>query len=347
MPDQVAALGETSVHIAAAIRDGWHVAIGHGNGPQVGFILRRSELAAHELHEVPLDVCDADTQGAIGYELQQNLGNDFRRLGIDRQAVTVVTQVEVAPDDPAFGHPTKPIGTFMDEARAAQRRDEEGWSVVEDAGRGWRRVVPSPRPLRIVEQDAVQALLRDGFVVITVGGGGIPVVADEDGGLHGVAAVIDKDFASALLATRLGADVFMITTSVERVALDWGKPEPAWVDRLTVGRGASLSRRGRPLHAGQHGAQDRGVHRVPRAVAGPRRSSPRRPTSSRRSRAGRARGSSPEDRGVAPGPTAGREPPSGLARGAALSSAVDGSIDLPRRTTLSRIQASGIGRNQK
>jgi len=234
VPDQIAALAETSVHIASAIRDGWQVAIGHGNGPQVGFILRRSELAAHELHEVPLDVCDADTQGAIGYELQQSLGNDFRRMGLDRQAVTVVTQVEVARDDPAFGRPTKPIGTFMDEARAMQRRDGEGWDVVEDAGRGWRRVVASPRPLRIVEERAVKALLADGFVVITVGGGGIPVVADETGSLHGVAAVIDKDYASSLLGTVVGAEVFAITTAVERVALDWGKPSQTWVDRLTV-----------------------------------------------------------------------------------------------------------------
>jgi carbamate kinase len=234
VPDQIAALGQTSVHIASAIRDGWRVAIGHGNGPQVGFILRRSELAAHELHEVPLDVCDADSQGAIGYELQQSLGNDFRRLGFDRKAVTVVTQVEVARDDPAFEHPTKPIGTFMDQARAAQRHDQEGWIVVEDAGRGWRRVVPSPRPLRIVEQDAVLALLADGFIVITVGGGGIPVVADENGCLHGVAAVIDKDYASSLLATVVHADAFAITTAVERVALDWGKPNQTWVDRLTV-----------------------------------------------------------------------------------------------------------------
>jgi len=234
VPDQIAALAETSVHIASAIRDGWQVAIGHGNGPQVGFILRRSELAAHELHEVPLDVCDADTQGAIGYELQQSLGNEFRRMGLDRQAVTVVTQVEVARDDPAFGRPTKPIGTFMDEARAMQRRDEQGWDVVEDAGRGWRRVVASPRPLRIVEDRAIKALLADGFVVITVGGGGIPVVADETGSLHGVAAVIDKDYASSLLGTVVGADVFAITTAVERVALDWGKPSQTWLDRLTV-----------------------------------------------------------------------------------------------------------------
>jgi carbamate kinase len=234
VPDQYRALGETSGHIAAIIKDGWRVAIGHGNGPQVGFILRRSELASHELHEVPLDVCGADTQGAIGYELQQNLANDFRRMGLERQAVTVVTQVEVAADDPAFGDPTKPIGSFMDEATAARRRDVDGWSVKEDAGRGWRRVVASPKPIRIVEEQAVRALLADGFVVITVGGGGIPVVADASGLLHGVAAVIDKDHASALLATVIAADVFVICTSVERVALDWGRPNQRWLDRLTL-----------------------------------------------------------------------------------------------------------------
>lgn len=234
VPDQYLALGETSGHIARIIKDGWRVAIGHGNGPQVGFILRRSELAAHELHEVPLDVCDADTQGAIGYELQQNLGNDFRRMRIDRQAVTVVTQVEVDRDDPAFHHPSKPIGSFMDEAQARQRVEQDGWIVHEDAGRGWRRVVASPRPVRIVEERAITSLLRDDFVVITVGGGGIPVVADVHGSLHGVAAVIDKDFASALLATIIRADVFMITTAVDRVALDWGRATQRWVDRLTL-----------------------------------------------------------------------------------------------------------------
>ena len=234
VPDQYRALGETSAHIARIIKDGWTVAIGHGNGPQVGFILRRSELAAHELHEVPLDVCDADSQGAIGYELQQNLANDFRRLGMRRQAVTVVTQVEVAADDPAFAAPSKPIGSFLDESTAKRRQAEDGWSIREDAGRGWRRVVPSPRPIRIVEERAVKALVHDGFVTITVGGGGIPVVADEDGLLHGVAAVIDKDFASSLLASVIEADAFVISTSVEQVALDWGKPSQTWVDRMTV-----------------------------------------------------------------------------------------------------------------
>jgi carbamate kinase len=234
VPDQYAALGTTSGHIARIIKDGWQVAIGHGNGPQVGFILRRSELAAHELHEVPLDVCDADTQGAIGYELQQNLGHDFRRLKIDRQAVTVVTQVEVDPADPAFQQPSKPIGTFMDESQARIREERDGWAVREDAGRGWRRVVASPRPIRIVEERAVKSLLRDDFVVITVGGGGIPVVTDAHGDLRGVAAVIDKDFASALLAITLRADIFMITTAVDRVALDFGRPEQRWLDRMTL-----------------------------------------------------------------------------------------------------------------
>lgn len=233
VPDQYAAVGETCGHIAAMIRSGWDVTIGHGNGPQVGFILRRSELAAHELHEVPLDVCGADTQGAIGYMIQQHLHNEFRRLGVRRHAVTVVTQVEVAADDPAFAAPAKPIGAFMDKSKAMQRR-QEGWTVVEDAGRGWRRVVASPVPRRIVEEAAIRHLVEAGFVVITVGGGGIPVVAGVNGALHGVAAVIDKDLASSLLATAIGADVFVITTAVERVSLDFGRPGQREVGHLTL-----------------------------------------------------------------------------------------------------------------
>ena len=232
--DQYIAAGETCWHIAAMIRDGWDVVITHGNGPQVGFILRRSELAAHELHEVPLDVCGADTQGAIGYALQQNLHNDFARLRMDRRAVTVITQVEVAANDPAFQNPSKPIGSYMDEAQAAHRREAEGWSVVEDAGRGWRRVVPSPSPARIIEEDVIRALLGQGFVVIAVGGGGIPVVADPEGNLTGVAAVIDKDSASALLASRLEAELLLISTGVEKVALGFGTPQQEWVDHLTL-----------------------------------------------------------------------------------------------------------------
>jgi carbamate kinase len=232
--DQYEAARETSGHIAKMIRDGWDVAISHGNGPQVGFILRRSELASHELHEIPLDVCGADTQGAIGYSLQQNLYNHFVHLGIDKDIATVVTQVEVSADDPAFKKPSKPIGSFMDEPQAISRRDIEGWDVLEDAGRGWRRVVASPRPVRIVEEPAVKRLIEAGIVVVAVGGGGIPVVADENGNLRGVAAVIDKDFASALLANKIGADLFMISTAVEKVALNFGKPEQRWLDHLSV-----------------------------------------------------------------------------------------------------------------
>jgi carbamate kinase len=232
--DQYVAAQETCRHIVAMIRQGWDVAVGHGNGPQVGFILRRSELAAHELHEVPLDVCGADSQGAIGYALQQNLHNELRRHGLAKQAVTVVTQVEVAADDPAFRHPSKPIGSFMDEEQARLRRERDGWDLVEDANRGWRRVVSSPAPLRIVELEAVKRLIEAGMVVITVGGGGIPVVAGEQGDLEGVAAVIDKDLASSLLATKLGAELLVISTAVERVALDFGRPGQRWIDHLTL-----------------------------------------------------------------------------------------------------------------
>lgn len=232
--DQYEAAKETDHHIAGLVADGWDVAITHGNGPQVGFILRRSELARHELHEVPLDVCGADTQGAIGYMLGQNLINDFRRRGIDRQVAAVVTQVEVDPQDPAFRHPTKPIGSFFSEEEAKRRRDEEGWEVIQDANRGWRRVVPSPMPQRIVEIDAIRALLDRGFVVIGVGGGGIPVVADDQGDLHGVAAVIDKDLASALLAIEIDADLLLVSTGVEKVALRFGTPDQEWVDRMTL-----------------------------------------------------------------------------------------------------------------
>jgi carbamate kinase len=232
--DQYIAAKETCHHIVKMIKDGWNVVITHGNGPQVGFVLRRSELAAHELHEVPLDVCGADTQGAIGYALQQNLGNEFRRYGVDRDAVTVICQTEVAADDPAFQRPTKPIGSFMDAEQAARRQRDDGWVLVEDANRGYRRVVASPRPLRIVELPAIRRLIAAGTAVITGGGGGIPVVASGDGDLSGVAAVIDKDLTSSLLASDLGADLLLITTAVERVALYFGTPRQRWVDSMTL-----------------------------------------------------------------------------------------------------------------
>ena len=248
--DQYIAAGETCWHVASMIEDGWDVAIAHGNGPQVGFILRRSELAAHELHEVPLDVCGADSQGAIGYALAQNLENDFTRLGIPRHVVAVVTQMEVAADDPAFQNPTKPIGSFMDEAAAKRRAEKDGWNVVEDANRGWRRVVASPKPLRIVEVDAIKTLIDNRFVVVSVGGGGIPVVADKDGNLTGVAAVIDKDLASALLATCIDAELLLITTSVAQVSLDFGTPEQRAVSRMTLAEAKERLAEGRHFAAG-------------------------------------------------------------------------------------------------
>jgi carbamate kinase len=234
--DQYEAAKETTFHIADMIEQGWDVAIGHGNGPQVGFILRRSEIAAkvEGMHEIPLDVCGADSQGAIGYALQQTLQNELYRRGIIKPVATIVTQVLVDKNDPAFQKPSKPIGSFMDEAEAKRRESEMGWTVVEDAGRGWRRVVASPLPKEVVELEAVKTLIEAGTVVITVGGGGIPVIDVSDHEYQGVAAVIDKDFASSLLARLIKADLFLISTAVEKVAINFGKPNQQWLDKMTL-----------------------------------------------------------------------------------------------------------------
>jgi carbamate kinase len=248
--DQYQAMKDTTASIADMVAAGWEVAITHGNGPQVGFILRRSELSRHELHEVPLDACGADSQGAIGYALQQNMRNHLLAKGIDRLVATVVTQVEVSAEDPAWENPSKPIGSFMTAEMAAERKAGEGWAVVEDAGRGWRRVVPSPEPLSIVEADVVRMLLDAGVIVITVGGGGIPVVRASDGSLKGVDAVIDKDLASAMLATVIEAGLLVITTAVEKVALGWGTPEQRWVDRLTLAEAQAYLAEGTHFAAG-------------------------------------------------------------------------------------------------
>lgn len=234
--DQYHAAKETTYHIADMIEQGWDVAIGHGNGPQVGFILRRSEIAhkVEGMHEVPLDVCGADSQGAIGYALQQNLQNELYQRGVKKKVVTVITQVLVDKEDSAFKNPTKPIGSFMDEPEAKRREAEQNWSVVEDAGRGWRRVVASPQPKEIVELETVQTLLERGIITITVGGGGIPVIDPGDGNYEGIAAVIDKDFASSLLAQNINAELFVISTAVEKVALNFGKPDQTWLDKMTL-----------------------------------------------------------------------------------------------------------------
>ncbi len=234
--DQHQAAFESCLHIANIIEEGYEVAIGHGNGPQVGFILRRSEIAARyeNMHEIPLWVCGADSQGAIGYALQQNLQNILYQRGIRKKVVTVITQTLVDKEDPAFHNPTKPIGGFMTEEEANRRRVEQGWTVVEDAGRGWRRVVASPLPKEIVELETVETLLEKGIVTITVGGGGIPVIDPGDGNYCGIAAVIDKDYASSLLAQALHADIFIISTAVEKVAIYFGKPQQQWLDRMTL-----------------------------------------------------------------------------------------------------------------
>jgi carbamate kinase len=232
IPDQYAATAETCMHIADMIQQGWEVVITSGNGPQVGFILRRSELAEHELHPVPLDYCGADTQGAIGYMIQRAMYNEFHKRNMPKHAVTVVTQVRVSKDDPAFENPAKPIGSFMEEKEAKDKADKDGWQIKEDAGRGWRRVVASPIPKEIIELPAIKALIEDGIVVYAVGGGGIPVVADTEGNLEGVAAVIDKDRASSLLATGLEADLLLISTAVEKAYLNYGKKDEEPIDKM-------------------------------------------------------------------------------------------------------------------
>lgn len=234
VPDQYAAVLKTCRALSSLLADGHRLVITHGNGPQVGFIMRRGELASHELHLVPLDSCGADTQGAIGYQIQLAMHNCTLGWPEPPRVATVVTQVLVDRGDPAFEKPSKPIGSFMDRDTAEARRAQYDWEIVEDAGRGFRRVVPSPAPQEILELDAIRALVEDRFVVVAVGGGGIPVAKDADGTLSGVEAVIDKDFATGLLALALDADVLLISTAVEHVYLNYGKADQRALDRLTV-----------------------------------------------------------------------------------------------------------------
>jgi carbamate kinase len=215
------------------VTDGWRLLLTHGNGPQVGFIQRRSDLVrdlAPELPSLALDMCVADSEGSLGYILASSLAAEFG----DADVVALLTHTVVAAGDPAFARPAKPIGSFYTAERAAELAAEHGWAVTEDSGRGWRRLVPSPRPLRVVEERAVGTLLAGGFVVIAAGGGGIPVIEQPGGGYLGVEAVIDKDLTAALLARAVGADLLVITTSVERVAVDFGKPGQRYLDTLTA-----------------------------------------------------------------------------------------------------------------
>ena len=235
VPDQYLAAERACSHIVPLLRDpDLRLVVTHGNGPQVGFILRRSELATPAMHQVPLDSCVADTQGALGYQLERALRNELRHHRLARSPAAVVTLVLVDRDDPAFRHPSKPIGAFLSKERAEEHRQKDGWEVAEDAGRGWRRVVASPAPKAILDLDAVRSLLDAGFVVVAAGGGGIAVIEDPSGDISGATAVVDKDLTSSLLARQLGAEVLVITTGVEKVYLDYGTPGQKALDAITL-----------------------------------------------------------------------------------------------------------------
>ncbi|HRI17841.1 MAG TPA: carbamate kinase [Burkholderiaceae bacterium] len=242
--DQYETVQSVAPNLVDLVEEGWNLVVTHGNGPQVGFILRRSELAIAEVAPVPLDYVVGDTQGAIGYMFLKALGNELRRRGMTRPVVAVVTQTVVAADDPAFAHPVKPVGAFMDEAVARRYQAELGWTIAEDAGRGWRRTVASPLPQEIVEQETIAALCRQGAIVVAVGGGGVPVVRGADGSLAGIEAVVDKDLASALLAAQMGADLPAIPTGVDKVAINFGQPNQRWLDRLTVAEALAMAAQG-------------------------------------------------------------------------------------------------------
>ncbi len=232
--DQYRTAGETAHHIVPIVQSGYRVLVTHGNGPQVGFILLRSELARGVIHEVPLANCVADTQGSIGMQIAQSLHNEFLHHGVEQPVVSIVTQCVVDEQDPSFKAPSKPIGPFMTRDEALQRERDLDWVVGEDAGRGWRRLVPSPLPLQIVELGAIRTLLDNGYLVVAAGGGGIPVIYKPDGELRPRPAVIDKDAASCLLACELGASHFILSTDVDRVALNFGREDQVEMDRMTA-----------------------------------------------------------------------------------------------------------------
>lgn len=244
IPDQYDAVMESVKHITDMVDAGWDLVLTHGNGPQVGFILRRSELASSEVSPVPLDYAVGDTQGAIGYMFQKALHNELARRGIHKPVVTLITQTRVSQHDDAFANPSKPIGAFLDENTARERQQQLGWTLMEDAGRGWRRTVPSPKPLEIIERDTIAQLVRQGYIVIACGGGGIPVIRDAQQQLQGVEAVIDKDLASALLASQLEADLLVIPTGVEKVAINFGTPQQQWLETLSIAQAQKLLQEG-------------------------------------------------------------------------------------------------------
>jgi carbamate kinase len=231
---QFANARETCAHLIQLIKEGYEIVLTHGNGPQVGFALRRHEKSKDLIPPYPLGVCVAETVGSMGYMLQQTMQNTVKRHGLKKDTVTVITQVVVDKDDQSFKKPTKPIGQFFTKEEIDMRVESDGWTVVEDSGRGWRRVVPSPKPLRIVEKDTIAHLLEMGKIIIACGGGGLPVVELEDGTLDGVEAVIDKDYASSKLAQQLGVDELIVLTNVDRVSLSYGTEDECPLDTISM-----------------------------------------------------------------------------------------------------------------
>ena len=266
LADQYDAVCATATHVAAMIDAGWCVVLTHGNGPQVGFILRRSEIADGQVPTVPVQYAVGDTQGAIGFMFQNALGNALLKRGLHTPTVTLVTQTLVDPADPAFAKPDKPIGSFMSEDSARKLAAELGWTVVQDGDRGWRRSIASPQPVRVIEAAIIEKLARSGTLVIACGGGGIAVESDRDGSLHGVEAVIDKDRASALLAIELNADLLLIATGVPRVAIRFGRSDQQWLDRISVAQAQAFAAEGH-FGAGSMGPKIEALIKFVRATA--------------------------------------------------------------------------------
>lgn len=234
VPEQIKRLKDSCRYLVKIIEAGHTVAITHGNGPQVGDILLRSELAKHQLPPPPLDVCGAETQGMLGYMIQQVMGNQLRHSGLDKHVVSVVTQVLVERKDPAFKNPTKPVGEYFKKEQALVLEKECGWRLSEEPGKGWRRVVPSPHPIGIIEAEAIKQLMNSDLVVIACGGGGIPVVYNNYGELEGVEGVVDKDLTAAVMGREIGADVLLILTDTECVYLNYGRPDQKALKKVSI-----------------------------------------------------------------------------------------------------------------
>jgi carbamate kinase len=269
LADQYDAVCATATHVATMIGAGWNVVLTHGNGPQVGFILRRSEIADGQVPTVPVQYAVGDTQGAIGFMFQNALGNALLQRGLKVPVVTLVTQTLVDRRDPAFAKPDKPIGSFMTEEVALRLATELGWTVMPDSNRGWRRVIASPQPVRVIEAPIIERLAREGTLIIACGGGGIAVEQLANGELRGLEAVIDKDRASALLAIEMKADLLMIPTGVPRVAIRFGEPDQQWLDRITVKQAEAYAAEGH-FGAGSMGPKIEALLKFIRGRAGGR-----------------------------------------------------------------------------